>query len=305
MITVLGILASGAVASQQEYGGAAGAMFRFGYGSRAMGLGGAVVSIAQDLSSVLFNPAGAARLGGGRAELGLTVLPLNRRLQFLGIGQRVDSRVGWTLTWLSAGVGDLRGYDGNGEPTGSLDFREQQFAFSFGYRTGSSMALGVSGKHYRHRLADDSTYGWGIDIGVIAQPYPGLQIGFAARDLGGEVIWEETENDNRISVGDRYRTVYAMGASYRPLLVKVLFVVDVERVRHEGTYINAGVSYSPAAKVILRAGVRRIPVGDGAVDPAPTAGITVRPKLGARQVGIDYAVTTDTFGTVHTLGLVF
>ena len=253
-------------------GGHAGAMYRIGIGAQSLGIGGAVVSLAQEPSAILSNPAGAAYTSGGTFVASRTMLAADRSVNVLGFGRRLDARAGFSIAWVNAGVGNVQGFDANGDATGDLANGDNLVSATFGTNFGF-VAAGVSAKWYRHELDDRNSTGWLFDLGVLARPVQGLRIGAAVRDLVGKEIWtSDRGSTGMFRVSDEYPATVAAGASYFVQRVRTTIAVDAEvhrrggRIRPLRRRVGAGGSRTASRRISLAAAdlecrARRYPDG--------------------------------------------
>ena len=308
-IFALAAAAASSANAAKSSGGHAGALYRFGLGTRTLGFAGAVVSLAHDPTTVLVNPAGAA-FGGRGALIGShTSMALDRSINVLGFGRQLDPRAGFSIAWVNAGVDGLVGYDGNGNVTGTLDDSENTIAMSFGSRFGR-VAAGVTAKWYRYHLSTRSSSGWAFDAGFMAEPFSGFRVGAAIRDLVGKLVWTTNREEGQIPIEDAFPTTLAAGVSYQILPLRTSVAADYERVQEEGEYLHFGVSWQVVRQLRLRAGYRWLGVRASAHKATPTAGATLTTNLmaigfGDSQVSFDYAVLNEPLGLVHSLGVKF
>ena len=147
-------------------------------GARAIAMGGAFTSLADDATALFWNPAGLAGIGHQEIALshanlfgsGITdnyaaaVLPLSYR-QVLA------------ADWYHSGFEDQE-----------LAFGENRFDLSFARRFGSLLAVGLTGKLLtRNTDLDGSSVrqgrGTGMDVGILATPVERLRFGLVAQDL--------------------------------------------------------------------------------------------------------------------------
>lgn len=149
-------------------------------GARAIAVGGAFTSIADDVTALYWNPAGLAWIG--HQEIGFS----HADLFGSGIKDDVASFV-LPLSWRQAVAAD---WYHSGFEDDELAFGENRFDLSYARRIGSAFALGVTGKLLTRGTAlDGSTVrqgrGTGLDVGFLALPLQRLRVGFVAQDLLG------------------------------------------------------------------------------------------------------------------------
>ena len=187
-----------------------GAFARDGAGSRALALGGAFVTIADDASAGYWNPAGLGYMSGyhlggmyvvgGRFDisdikyqaLSLLVRPVQTRsLSGFGMG----------VTWLNHIVSGIP-YTGDGDggtfsDDQSLFLLSVALPFAVGEEWGVS--IGANLKYYRHTLLTGVGSGLGVDLGILLcgniEDIP-VSFGIASMDtLETTVSWTGTEHN--------------------------------------------------------------------------------------------------------------
>ncbi|OGC77967.1 MAG: hypothetical protein A2Z27_01535 [candidate division Zixibacteria bacterium RBG_16_50_21] len=160
-------------------------LFLLGTDARALGMGGAYVSVTDGASSVFWNPAGLALLNRGEATFMHISLWEETVYDFLGLAYP-------TLEIGSMGVGAFRlgstnipKTDANnpGVQIGTFDNTQSLYIFS----VASSFPLytkgGVSVKVYNHSIDGKSATGVGLDLGILATPNEHFSWGLNLQDL--------------------------------------------------------------------------------------------------------------------------
>ncbi|MCK5218756.1 PorV/PorQ family protein [bacterium] len=143
--------------------------FELGAGSRALALSGAFVAVADDVSSLFWNPGGLARIEQIEISAMHIELFFDTPYDFLGVAYPL-------LDWGTFALGAVRvstegiilrnekaGIIDSGE--GSLDRRE--FLIGFGREFPLGFQAGITVKIDQQRLLDESASGVGLDIGVL------------------------------------------------------------------------------------------------------------------------------------------
>jgi hypothetical protein len=204
----------------------AGEYLTLGVGGRALGLGGAYVSIADDVTASYWNPAGLALLEG-REVVFMHAENFGSIVQYdyLAYGQAwgdTARRCGAGVSLVRLGVDDIPvtsdlelldyGEDGlpgtgdAGEGNGRLDVNERivydedkiswtsdnelALFLSYGRRMSSSLHVGGSVKVLGKFLHENSAAGIGVDIGVLYRPRPWLRLGAALQDITtSPLVW--------------------------------------------------------------------------------------------------------------------
>ena len=194
VLIFIGILLIAVAGHANRIGGDAYPFLKVGVGARALGMGGAFVSLADDATAPYWNPAGlglqtqsrqvsymGALVGDdefGRQHTFLSLLYPELPVPLLGINGT------WALSWINMGIEDIpqTGADQFGELLRIGSFNDSQSAFFLSFGRGfftppgqllPILYLGSSIRYIRHSLdglqgAKGSGSGWGIDLGLIS-----------------------------------------------------------------------------------------------------------------------------------------
>lgn len=303
----------------------AGEFISLGVGGRALGLGGAYVALANDVTAGYWNPAGLARIAYPQMTLmhderfgslvnydyGAVAFPLGPRsslgfsLMRLGIDDIPDTR--------NAGV-DINGnltYDptqfSRVDPNRVTYFNAADWALYMTYARSYSddFSYGANVKVIRRELGDHSATGIGVDLGVWYTPFDDLLLGANLQDITTTFLaWDTGTNEliaPTMKVGSAY-FIEAFGGRFAPA---VDFDIRFENRRsasmaHLGPVsvdLHTGVEFAFRDLVALRVGysdIKQLTLG---------AGIHL-PKL-----NIDYSFMkfdqTEQLGNTHRISLTF
>jgi hypothetical protein len=176
----------------------AGEFLRLGVGGRALGMGGGFVGIADDASAAYWNPAGLASLG--RAEMLFMHSEQFASLanhDYIGFVQPLPSGTGHS----AVGIGLIRfsvdniqitrdayqdldhnGQWDPGEPIMTDQFRtdsdtEYCLLLSYARAAADHLLLGGSAKLIRQGLLDNTSFGMGLDLGLLYRLRSDLRLG--------------------------------------------------------------------------------------------------------------------------------
>jgi hypothetical protein len=258
-------MAYGALGLAQDFGIGAAAFLRRGVGARALGMGGAFVSIADNYSALYWNPAGLARIpaaqvGGSSSDLfgvgiyhnfiaGALPFVINTQTPSLQIG------LGAGYTEMTA---EVQVVSPGGQSVGMIQYAERLITVGIGLRLPNRLSLGATVKMYSFLApkagvdgGDASALGFGIDLGVLAPLSPNLWLGLAAADVGNTRLkWHNTPTEPTDLVMGRY----TVGVAF--VQDDLVLAVDyVHEALGEG-FVRAGVEYS-LGFLALRAGVTK------------------------------------------------
>lgn len=174
-----------------------------GASARAIGLGGAFVAVANDASTVYYNPSGTALLEKRS-------LILSHSENFAGIvkqnflGFVVPSRRGgYGLALSHNGVPDIRlteWPDTTKPPIITDTVNVAQFVgyFNFAQKVTDWFLLGTNAKVIYQNLAVGSAFGMGLDFGALVIPVSNLTLGFRMRNLTSSPLFWDTKTQEYI-----------------------------------------------------------------------------------------------------------
>ncbi len=198
----------------------AGEFMAIGVGGRPLGMGGAYVAIANDVTSGYYNPAGLAHLDYPQIALmhderyGSLV---NYDYAAVAIPYGKDMSFGLSVMRLGVdGIPDTRNalVDPNGNvlhdpnaitdpknrinPSLVTEFSNQDWAFylSFAKRHSESLYYGANVKIIRRSIAEYSAWGVGFDVGALYFPMENLSLGVNLQDITTTLIaWNTGTNE--------------------------------------------------------------------------------------------------------------
>jgi tetratricopeptide (TPR) repeat protein len=276
---VFALLAMPLAAHAQD--GGTDSVFKLGAGARAIGVGRAFVSLADDASAMYWNPAALKNVQ--RMQFMAMYMPL-----YGDFTEATYTYFGFVYPTLSAGafgVGYMGvgttfdGYDDVSRPTGEGDYSESQILVSYaaerhvGWFFGN-LAVGANFKISRQTVDPFSSTAPGVDLGFryIPDGAKSLVFGVNVQDLSGaqyKLDLEEDTVDRTILMGAGYTKRFDNGAALRLMLQ-----YDMPE-RADGRF-HAGAEYAFSRFLALRAGFD---------DDTATFGLGV----GAYDYGLDIA----------------
>lgn len=224
-------------------------MLRMGVGARALAMGGAYVAEAHDASAGYWNPAGIAQIDFIHITgMYAASMSYDRQYNYFAYGHRFDfGALG--LSWIGAGVDEIKEYDNSGKFLGEFDNMDNVFLFSYGNEVGKFL-VGANFKVVTQKIDYSDSYsetGVGFDCGFKFDASDEIALGVAFRDLGTKV------GDDRVPAN------YLFGAAIYPLY-GFTFTTDVEKIekRSELKFHFGGeytYEFSPDYFASLRGGV--------------------------------------------------
>jgi len=249
----------------------AGEFMAIGVGGRALGMGGAFVAVANDVTSGYYNPAGLANVNYPQLSLmhseqfgnlvnydyGAVTIPFQEDMSF-----------GLSIMRLGVdGIPDTRNalYDGNDpnrtpiydpnfiyNPNARLNyaaitqFSNQDWAFylTFAKRQSENFYWGANIKVIRRDLAEYSATGIGFDVGAFYMPMENLYLGANAQDITTTLVaWSTGRNElvsPTLKLGSAYKYPIEFLGGY------IMPAVDCD-VRFENRRFSAQLNVGPVS----------------------------------------------------------
>ncbi len=247
-----------AQAGVERVGTTSAAFLKLGSGARPAALGEAYVAVADDASGIAYNPAGMAQSLAGELQAthtewfrGLRYENLNAILS-LGDG----GMVGGTINFLAVPQLTRTEQIAN-TPDPSLNFREigsfqpfdMQAAVAYARPVYRNVMAGANFKLLTQSLDDKSTFGIGLDLGVLYQtPVKGLTAGFAAQNLGTPIKLKREAFELPL--------LLRLGAAYKAFDDTLLVSLESDLPTDNALVFALGVEYTVAGKFFPRLGYR-------------------------------------------------
>ncbi len=293
-VLIFFLLVSISIQSQTVISKYAGEFMALGVGGRALGMGGAFVAIANDVTSGYYNPAGLANINYPQLSLmhseqfgnlvnydyGAVVIPYSTDMSFglsimrLGVDGIPDTR---NALYDANGDGIIDIKDDRLDYSKITEFSNQDWAFylSFAKRQSENFYWGVNAKIIRRDLAEYGATGIGFDVGAYYVPMENLFLGANLQDATTTLIaWNTGRNElvsPTLKVGGAYKFVEILGGYIMPALD---LDIRFENRRFASNFnigpvsfdMHAGFEYNFKNVVSVRAGysdVKQFTVGAG------------------------------------------
>lgn len=281
--------------SQTVIGKYAGEFMALGVGGRALGMGGAFVAVANDVTAGYYNPAGLANINYPQLSLmhseqfgdlvnydyGAVAIPFDNDLSFglsimrLGVDGIPDTR---NALRDANGDGIIDVNDGLRLDYNKItEFSNQDWAFylTFAKRETDNFYWGANIKVIRRDLAEFGATGIGFDVGAYYSPMPNLFLGGNVQDVTTTIVAWNTGRNELISptlkLGAAYKFVEILGGYIMPAFD---FDVRFENRQFASNFnigpvsfdMHAGFEYNFKNLISVRAGyndVKQFTVGAG------------------------------------------
>lgn len=274
-----------------------GNFLELGFGSAGVAMGDAYVSVANDISSVYWNPAGLAYMEKNQLVTNLQpwIVDINFSMGAFAYTNPVLGTFAFSFINTSYGEEDvttMEFQEGTGETYTGQDLSLQM---SYGRKLAQWFSFGFTGKYVTSRIWRSNASAFALDFGTLVntsflnktgKPGDGLNIGMSISNYGtrlnydGKNIKERldpSENEgNYAYVPVKYETgdwelplIFRIGVSFSPVLTKnqrLIVSADALHPNNNSEYINLGAQYSlriaPAGTFYLRSGYKGLLMDD-------------------------------------------
>jgi len=322
-------LATSVQAQEFSKAGTSAAQFlKIPVGARAVSMANAFTSIADDISTLYWNPAGAASLR--RFEMGVShsrwIADIDH--DFLGISLPLGEHgaVGASVVQLSSGDIEVTTID---KPKGTGTFysaRDLAFSVTYSQYLIEQVSVGISAKYISQRISNSSAQTVAFDFGVLLHTgLYGMNVGLSFQNfgpgltLGGSDLIKPVDMDPASTIdppAEAKLTTQPFGlpTSYRasvsmPLIGEnapvqlesstLIVAVDAVHLNDNREHYSLGGEYGFAQTLFLRGGYTFNTDEEGL-----SLGSGVKVDLGSATVYFDYAyVAFGVFDAVHMFSL--
>ncbi len=232
--------------AEEESGGYAGAFLNYDLSARAMGMGGAFTGVAEGSAGIRYNPAGICAAKHLHAAFTYSKLTLDRRLNYAEVLFPLPKQAVIGISWINAGVSDVKMRDTNGNVVGDLENNQNSFNLTFGRRVNDYAAIGVNVRYVQFNYAEMMTNAIGIDFGAMGYLLnDDLTAGFKVANFSSKYNWDSGDfyETSGTSYEEDFPIVYRFGAAYRFLEKAITVSGDYEYVEDADSKTHFGAEY--------------------------------------------------------------
>ncbi len=284
---------------------------KIGIGARAIGMGGAFGSVADDISSIYWNPAGLSRISGrGEAVFNYVDWLMDIKYSFAAFALNLGNlgTIGMQISSLTMGDMEVRTVempDGTGErfKAGGL-----MMGISYARQLTDRFSIGFNAKYVREYIWHETAQGFALDFGTLyITPFlNGMRIGASMSNYGTKMqltgrdliiiytVGGGTGNNiNAFIQTDKFEMplIFRVGLSndfIKTESQRLTTAVDAVHPNDNTEYLNLGLEYSFKEIFFLRGGYKSLFEKGG--EQRYTFGVGIKYSI-ARGVAfaVDYA----------------
>jgi opacity protein-like surface antigen len=312
-------------------GTTAASFLEVGVSARAIGMGGAYVAIADDISSLYWNPAGLGTLKKGEAVFEQVDWLAGISFNYIGIAVPLGSygTVGMFINSMTMPTMKVRTVDypdGTGE---NFDASGISAGLSYGKNLTDRFTIGFNVKYIRETLWHETSKSFAVDVGTKYETgIKGLSIGATITNYGPDmkldgsdlIIYHDTDpliDGNNDKIMGKLLTEkwplplnmqFGIGYDiYDTKYLRITTAIDAFHPINNTESVNLGCEIAVAKMLFVRAGYKALGQQDTEEGLTFGAGINYR-LFGQSNIKLDYAYTD--FGRLKntnrfTLGLNF
>lgn len=271
-------------------------------GVRPIAMGGAYTAVADDVNSILWNPAGLAALPGFEVTFMHTIWFADIFYDYLALAYPAGEIGTFGLSVVYLNSGDITKWDDLGNEAGSFSANDLGISIAYGTLINKELSLGVTVKVFNEGIDDVSAFGFAGDLGGIFKisAVPGLQAGINIQNLGP-----------KFGFGEAFLLpiTIKLGVSYSGIRNMLLSLDYIQPIETYGI-IAAGMEYWYRDIIVLRMGYQfqgQFDLNDyyeNYAGPSVMAGFVIGAGVKIDIYSVDYAYKQ--FGVLestHRIGL--
>jgi hypothetical protein len=258
LITFIFLLAYQFITYASEPGTTGANFLKIGIGPRAVGMGEAQVAICDDVTSVFWNPAGLVSTPSQEASFMYNLWLEGIRSQYFGytyphlaIGTFAGS-----INYLS--MDKIQGYTANDVKTGKVTAYDLLGVLSYARELPYGIYGGINLKLIQEKLEKESSFAFGIDIGVMGflgrllkiKELEDLTIGVNLQNLGSKVKFQEEGGSLPLNLK------FGVGIRKEVLGDPVTIAIDGNLPNDNDFYGSLGIEYWVRDLIALRLGYK-------------------------------------------------
>ncbi len=260
--------------------GLPGEYLSYDVGARAAGMGGAMTGLADDVTAIIYNPAGLASQNPIQFGLQHVILFEQTSFDFLGFAMPLEGlgNFGLGLVYLNSSGFDVRdaNYNVNNNVTSSMS----QMAVLLSYARDVMMGIsaGANVKICNDNMFGHSGTGVGLDLGASYTPIPEFQAGLTINNALSPTV-----------LGDTYPAGITLGLAGKLFNEALLMDVDISK-----QLANQGIKWKAGTQVDVYQNMAFVRAG---LDDEMRVALGLGGKY--MNITVDYATSIEALGLTH------
>jgi hypothetical protein len=299
LVVVMALIALGSAApyaAARGVGTSAADFFKTSLSTRATGMGGAFVAVADDLSSMEWNPAGLSLLAPNILNASFEHLFSFADVEYeeITLGQSLGDNYGGGAQILYRHMPDI---DNDLEDEQPLKAWDLAGVLGYGFQL-SNFSVGLNLKFFQTRLGENNLYGEAVDLGfLVFFMERKISLGVAILNLGPDV-----NNDSlplNIRGGGAYKDAFGENKEHA-----LVFGLELNQPLDNKLNLEAGAEYWYRSMFGVRLGYKQQMGGNDLQSDNPAERISFGTSVRWSDLQLDYAfVPYADLGNTHRLTL--
>jgi len=266
--------------------GTPGEFLSWGTGARAQGMGRAFTGLADDISAIMYNPAGLAFQNPLQITTHHVFLFYDTIYDFAAVSYPVSGIGTFGLGYVRLSSFGYDARDAMWTDMGDFDVSQSGIILSYSREILSWISAGLNLKLVMEDNFESSAAGYGADFGIMLQPADYFSFGASILNI----VPAEIKLDQQ---GESYPMIIKSGIAFKLFGDRVIPVFDVEKeLSQKDVKFRLGLEVYPVQFMALRAGLDETEI---------TAGIGV----GFKPYYVDYSLSVQDMGITHRMSFTF
>lgn len=305
-------IAQGFKTNVSKKGTTAAPFLSISQGARGIAMGGAFVAVANDASSIYWNPAGIADVYGSSVVVDHTLWLAGINYNFIAGTMNLGDLGTLGISFTSSDIDEMKVTtvdlpDGNGETFGVTDVA---VSVAYALKLTDKFSIGFNPKYIHQQIWKMNASAFAIDVGVKYEtPFDGIILGMSISNFGQKmqmegksalVLYDQDEsttgNNGRLPAylaTDEWALPlnFKFGIAYKALkddISKLTLAVDASHPSDDYESVDVGAEYIFYDFLALRGGYRSLFLSESETGLTLGVGVT-QAVVGAIQITFDYA----------------
>jgi hypothetical protein len=312
LVAATTITAQNFVSNVSKRGTTAAPFLTISQGARASAMGSAFVAVADDPSTIFWNPAGIAKIPGGSAVFDHTKWIADINYNFLAASYNLGNYGAIGVSFLSSAIEDMavrtiESPEGTGE---TFSVTDAMFSVTYALNLTDNFAIGFNPKFVMQKIWRTSATAFAIDMGILYRtPFDGIILAMSISNFGTKlkldgnsalVLYDpnpsSTGNNGQIPAylqTDEWELPlnFRVGLSYQLFkndLHQLTIAADARQPTNDYESVNVGAEYGFRDSFFLRGGYKSLFLVDS--EESFTLGAGVKQTFfGNVAIKIDYS----------------
>lgn len=244
-----------AYADKNDNGRNTGEFLRIPQGARAVGMGGAFVGIANDITATYWNPAGLIQLNDREILFAHTTWIENINSEYLSYTQPIKSvnnrkrAMAGSLNLMR--IGEIEGRDDVGNLTGDLDVQNLAMNLSLAFEYSKQTSMGVNLKAVKQDYAGYKGEGVSVDLGILSRFNDAFSFGAVLKNAGPKFKTDQIKNALPLTLKA------GLGYKSKWLGENSTIGIDVEQPKDNEINLHTGIEYGVNEMFTIRLGFEK------------------------------------------------